>query len=290
MKRAECISIAGLLVVVFGLLVRCCVIADSTDGPSREMISAALRNQLTACGRSLEVKYTYAQDKGGSGGFDIRYVRTPDRRFIELKSKSGYSELNSFDVRTNEFRQLTSCPSSGTPAGLIASGLFGNGILGTQTVHDPILLPLGTRTLLEAVADARVVGTEEVNQFRCWRLEVPPDSNAPDVAGYVVWLDATIGFCPRRVRIDFRDQDSKPKIIDFSAYEQIAPGVWFPKVITYRTQVQLGEEAARTDITIRSEISEVHVDKAFSSSELAVSFPSGTQVRDNIIDAEYTVN
>lgn len=287
-KRITAALVMATTLVVTGIVMR----SGSADSgpPPIDFITASLRNQETACGRSIEVRYKYWRVGAEDAAFSMRYVRTPQNLFIERTDDHGSVIRNSYDNSRSEFREVH-ITSLGTKTGSIDRSL--QGILHTQDVMDTVRRPLDTDSLIDVIARGTVAASKElVDGVLCWRVDSP--ANAVEVSTFVIWVDPEKGFCPRRIQINWRDQirRPKPKIIEFEDYTDIGNGVWFPMQVRILTHIPANSGYPPEligDSVVVSKFDEVHIDKSFSLDELTVQFPSGTDVTDNLHNMVYKV-
>jgi hypothetical protein len=249
------------------------VLAD--DVPSTGFIAAALENQEAAAGKSLEVKYEYQEERDASP-CHVRYVRTPVVLYIEF-SKDGFMTRSSFNRLTSEYRQLFTT-EAGTKYGLVQGRLAPP--LSTRLPMDPVRYNVPHGALREAVKSGAVASSREaVSNRSCWRVDIPAASGH---AAHRIWSDPDNGFCPRRIEIPREGRDTQ--VIEFSDYRDLGGGVWFPGLITNQFEIpNVGK------LRYLSRLQEVNLGKAFSADELIVTFPPGTQVRNDIMDAVYVI-
>ena len=64
----------------------------------------------------------------------------------------------------------------------------------------------------------------KVGEHSCLKIEIP--GRNLNLKTYVVYLDPTVGFNPRR--IDFVWRDNRPSTVWYSDYQKVA-NVWFPR-------------------------------------------------------------
>jgi len=132
---------------------------------------------------------------------------------------------------------------------------------------------------------------EKIDGHDCWRVEIK-DSNDKKTLNHVIHLDPTIGYCPRRILIDAKDEFyGKWEItVDFKDYREIAKGIWFPAELDHcRNMPKLKVDNERTITKALN----LRGDKTYEPQQLLVSFPVGSRVnveQPNGSWAECTVN
>lgn len=269
-----------------------CIIASSgLDGaaasPATDFMAAALRNQETACGASLEIRYRHIGHDVNEGkvapAVNIHYIRTPDALFVEQELPSNSPEApsnpkESFDRKTGEYKLLlpdVNNKSTGMVRGYLHGFFLNQDFVETTQYH------LFEGVLWELI-ERGVVGKEQdqIDGHSCWRIEVLSTRDAIDK--YVIWVDPAIGFCPRRVEVYWKTV--APQVINFKDYKEISTGVWFPMEHTVDLNTAKGRK-----LHVVSIVDKVEVGREIPKSELLVQFPSGTKVRMGKPAIVYTV-
>ena len=110
----------------------------------------------------------------------------------------------------------------------------------------------------------------------CWRIDV---ENL-----YSVWLDPSVGNCPRKLEYTYPDPERWTRIV-FRDYQQVDGAIWFPM----EQIVEYSQDGGTTVSKVVSTVGEIHVGGAVPRENLLLKFPSGTDVRDEVADATYTV-
>lgn len=251
--------------------------AETPSVPTAEFIAASLQDQEVACGKSLEVNYEYREERDAQP-CNVRYVRTPDISFIEFSLPGGNLVTKaSYDRGRREFQQYTST-AGGTKTGAIKNQI--DAPLSSRLVMDTTRYNINGGTIGEVIRHGTVFETTEmIDGHACLRVDVAPSD---DRGACSVWVDPQIGFCPRKVEIP--RENRKSQVIEFSDYKEIANGVWFPGTIDNRFTIP-----DKGEMHYISRVKETSVDKPFLQEELTVTFPSGTEVIDSVLDAKYTV-
>lgn len=260
-------------------------VAGSSDVPSPEFIAAALKAQEDNTGRSLDVTYTYSRSDGSSST-NIRYVKTPAVGFMELTRANGTVEKCRYDKVSREYKHLITNPG-GEKLGQIAARIMGP--LGNNLPMDPIRFNFTGIPLVECIGNGTVApAMEDVDGHSCWRINIP--SGRDDVQGYSVWLDPEIGFCPRRVEMSYKSR--QPWFVNLKDYHNLGNDVWFPMRIEYRFYVnspavtgQVGD--VQQDMIYAAE--HIYIDRPITDEDVAVDFPPGTRVSDDVHGETYVV-
>jgi hypothetical protein len=268
-----------ILLLVLGMF-GCVSPSLAQQPPSIESIVAALNAQELASGPSLDVTYTWGSltpPKAGTGRSEIRYVRTPQLLFMEVKqehydSSGGWKLFEtircSFNRSTGKYREVGTSGSGGVPEARVSSG----GHL-MRFASDPIpdvlfKSLLGTKPLVQAVASGRVAKQQElIDGAMCWRVDMPykvVGSQESDVT-WSVWLDPKIGFCPRQIATNFWSHGTgHNRTTDtFSRYRGIE-GVWVP----------MRQVSGSTEVEVKTVLVGTQIDEA----ELRVVFPEGSHI------------
>jgi len=247
-----------------------------SDAPSVEFIAAALRNQESAV---IEVKYSESEfgvsAEPAIDWLKTHYIRTPEVLWATQTWMVSSREVReaSYDFSTRENRRLTTL-QDGSHIGRVETEVsepFTN-----LDLVDPVRYPLywywseeGPRPLSGWVLQGRVLPEQEdIDGHRCWRVDVVEP--LPGLEKYSIWLDSTIGFCPRRVDVISADRTI---VARFQDYRELAGGIWFPM-----KQVNEGDAGDSRKYTSVMTVSEVNAGKTFSKESLLVKFPSGTKL------------
>ena len=290
------IGILAVLALCFAVALGKLWAASAQAPPTAEFLAAALQSQEAACGDSLEVNYTIAPEttKVPSGYADpkttighpitrVHYVRTPDRQFAEeVASEDGkelYSKKQTYDRATGQSRTLESNPEKSNGYGLIA---MGRGLIGRPELLDPILICSFQQPLQELCAIGSVSSEMElIDGHSCYKINIAPGQG--DTESRSIWLDPSVGFCPRRIAV-LRADGSPRYTTTFFDYKT-TDGVWFP----WRMEIVCTDVDGSIWNTVHCQAIDLSLGKAFSKDSLAVTFPSGTEVVDRVLNLEYTV-
>lgn len=287
-KAYICLLFVTSAAVCYGVAV---ATAGSDDTkPAAEVLAAGMRAQIANSRQPVEVKYTRRVDGGGVTGTG-RYVRNGTTLFAEEKYANGSAMATTLDTATRAFRQLFRS-KQGRCSGWIAIGAAG-ALLGTQDNYDPLLRPLGDEgeTLIDVVGRGAVIGSVDVDGHACWRVDTKASPSDPSVSRYSVWVDTSIGCSPRKLEIAFPD-GRKPKVIGFLDYKEVANGVWFPAQETCTTQTRKDPKlpvSPLADVVITWEADSLTAGTEVTAAECKISFPSGTEVRDDVHERSYTI-
>lgn len=241
------------------------------EPPSAEFMAAALRNQESAAA-CLEVRWT-----SGGGKDEYHYTRTRDVLRLDRNAPDGTVYQYSFDRQTLEQVSLSISPIKKEGTASITKGCVMDPF-GQKNFFDPVryFLYRGPDAADGGLVNQIAAGTvsaikEEIDGFQCWRVNVPvPDSMSSRLARQVVWVDADIGFCPRRVEFVWKDQ--LPGVVRFVDYTQVADGVWFPR----KQLIMWPDDTGQKYYTITNEVTEVRVGPSVPKEQLVVKIPSGT--------------
>lgn len=265
-------------------------LSSSTSAPTPAYLAAALRNQENACGPSLEVRYTHDLCKINSNEpHDVRpvyYVRTPDVLYMEFERASGTIEKHCFDRASGERRSLEIQDRLwGSVAGYSRS-MF-SFLSSWETARHALRAsspPAGEGGVLcEQIAHGVVAEEmEEIDGHPCWRVEIDEPPERSTLRKRIVWLDPTIGFCPRRVELPWKNKS--PSIVTFKDYREVGNGVWLPWEQVSEYSVHGGEKYRMVNT-----LTEAQVERAIPKSDLLIKFPSGTRVYDQPADIRFTV-
>lgn len=258
----------GLLTSLIYVTPRVFAVNSSTI-PTAEFLAAALRNQELACGQSLEVRYTCETHKVGDGMpyDDVRkfyYVRTPEALYADVEKQNGKKIVYSYDRGTQEYRM-----SSGSQSGRIGEGLADP--FGCREFLETTRYYLYEGPLCESIKSGTVrEQMEKIDGHDCLRVEISTARGT--LEKYIVWVDPTIGFNPRR--IEFVWKEERPTVVMFEEYAQIDGGFWFPKK-QVNEYFDTGLNAAYTQTNI---VDTVSTGRTIPKDQLTVKFPSGTTV------------
>ncbi len=273
------LSVAAWLVLLgtgLNLMIVACSVS-ALAAPSMDSISAALKKQEEACGASLDISYVWEgvkRPEAGSPRSEMRYVRTPQRLFLEEKqgryaSSGTWSVYETttcvFDRVTTEFREICKSPSGdviGARMGKTISNRFTS-----DPIPDVLFKRIPITPFFEAVRTGKVAREQEVvDGAKCWRIDIPGQA-VEWSESWSVWLDPKLGFCPRQIVTKFSSEGRVKNAFTevFSHYQQFGRDVWIPmlQVLSNGTQ-----------IVVKS----VAVGKKIASDDLSVTFPPGTQV------------
>lgn len=252
-------------------------IRGNSEAPSGEFLAQALAHQEELCGRSLDVAYALSIDNKHQS--DCRYVRSPDTLFLERRSELRDSRFR-LDRNSKESRQVMIRKDGGQSEGIIDDKFAGD--LGNRVIPDVVLFPLDVGTLSELVSRGKVqADKQDIDDSSCWLIEIPSKYTPDEV--YRVWVDPTIGFCPRRIEI--LRANRLPQTIDFLLYKDLGNGIWFPTEI--RNNYQFVSDNTDRMVEVVMKVNKVDIDQTISKSELDVVFPKGCHVYNKITNAEY---
>lgn len=247
--------------------------ADHAQTVTAGRIAAAMRAQLRAASKSIEVRFAL-----GAGNtpklMDCRYVRSPGLLYLQTTSKYT-AELESYDLKTKEFRALST--KRAPDSGIIQSGWNG-AMMGTQIMYDPLLRAVDDdENLIDVAARSKIVGREKADGFACFKLEAAPLKNGSEgTSKLVIWVDPKIGFAPRRLEF----AGTSKTLVTFSDYIEYLPGVWLPKL---ETAVGRAAVPNSKPLRYRSSSQVERVERfATVAAPTGIRFPRGTSVYDRV--------
>lgn len=266
--------------------------AVSSEIPSADFLAAALEYQETAAGSSLELRYTEGSPTPvapGCGRRNIRYVRTKDVVFVEetlesLKSNQEWvvteTAVHRFSRPDKEYRSLVTKVKGADSTGYLDHISLG-GRINDATILDPALRSIAAKSLSTRIRSGIVQTTQEtVEGHGCWRVDFAvPQVISPTVSGSV-WLDPTIGFCPRRIELRESEAGNTRAIITrYANYLNPCTDVWIPG------EASTTLEPSDTSGTVTKTM-EVHVGREVPLDELMLEFPSGQRV---LVDKQHWI-
>jgi hypothetical protein len=179
--------------------------------------------------------------------------------------KDGGKTTSSYDRNTNEFRILNQ-QRWAYPSGRIGSGLAD--AFGARELLETVMYPLHIHPLCNVIKfGIASEQTEKVDGFECVRIEIP--STVSTTEKYLVWLDPTIGYNPRK--IEFLQKGIQPDVILFKDYKQVSDGVWFPR--TQCIQYGSAQHSTAETITVENRVTSITVGRVIPKNEVLVEFP-----------------
>lgn len=274
MRTINSIRFAFLILGVVAM--SCSESASSIETPSAEFLSAALKRQLQS--GPVEVNYVYTNEGRPEKTRRCLYVRTSVKQYLESRIPDGTLSIQLFDAVQNSGRFLT---ISGNEKHAAIANRAERDERGYARLPDPLLFNFPNGTLCDLIGTGKVsTTTSMVDGHSCWRVEISPDSTRP-YPQYIVLVDPEIGFCPRLIESYFAKDFSLIALL--SEYTDIGSGVWYPRRMQIKPTYE-GVLASSRDVAVES----VKFADEQQVNSLRVDFPSGTIVRDLILDAEYT--
>lgn len=276
-----CTTIAALILAI--------VYAQSNNqGPDIGFVVAALKNQLHASGKTLEVTYQYQYKNAAGDVLEVKYTRTPTRvMFIEIEGPRMV-EQSSYNPTTVEVRRYELLKANGRQVGSISNELgYPLGVGGIAM--DPVLLSVWEGLLLDKIGRGVMADSmESIDGHPCYRIDITPTDT--EYEPYTVWVDPKIGYCPRQIV----KHVEKPTVVKLSDYIDLGDGIWFPKKIVYAAYWPIVRK--KFPKTIPSDTVElawtainVRLVETDSANPPIVQFPSGTKVTDEIAGTTFTV-
>lgn len=248
-------------------------LCPASETPSIEFITAALNSQLQTAAIDVDFSQT---DSGSPVVGSFRYVRTKDIQFMSREEK-GNRGFCVFDRKRGIGKQFVL--ENGQKQGWVKSDTS-NMPFELAGWPDPVLCLLHIGNLVDVIGEGTVSDTmEKIDGHDCWRVEIKRIKPAL-TQKYVVWLDPSIGFCPRRAETSW---EGHQQVCTLTDYKDIGKGVWFPMLVRWESP-DLGQMT----------VTEAKVTRAAAVTDLKAlkvetSFPSGTKVEDDPMNANYTV-
>lgn len=242
----------------------------NTRRAAAQSVAAALARMESLRG-PLEV-----QCDGVSGGSflrNVRYASKGGQSWIEVSWRGGI-HTQWYDAHTHEGREMLVTPR-GINSGCVFAGKPGPLLIGS-VMPDPIIRSIESQPLVEALKRGEVTDFQEtVDGYACWRVLIPSREVSYD--RFVVWVDPSIGFLPRR--IEFAHDKRRSSFQSFTEYKQLRAGVWFP--------MRMSRWDAGGQETNVSTVTQVHSGDALPKDSLKIVFPSGMRVEDQIANRTY---
>lgn len=279
-RLAQC-GLAFVAVIVLATL-GCCAPAMGAEAPDAAFIAAALQQQESA---PIDVVFTISEKPAGAPDTDelkdyieSHYVRTSDALWIKQKFNTNSKETteSSYDRSTKEHRALTTLQDGKALAHVRQGALVG--ALQEQSLLDPVRFYLsassdGSATFLYQWAKYANVSQEmeTIDGHTCWKLEIA--NPTPNAEQFVIWVDPTIGYCPRQVDVMRRGGIGRCRT-RFGDYAEVEPGIWSPKLQV--SDIPKTKSGPAVTITIKAKELKggVKPDKA----SLLVKIPTGTRL------------
>ncbi|MGC8862071.1 MAG: hypothetical protein ACP5R5_04750 [Armatimonadota bacterium] len=255
-----------------------------------DFLAAALGYQ-----ESVPIDVRYKLGENGKDFMEVHYVRTSEFMRREDRELAGEVVIQSYyDRATDDFRSLKTGRGSKEGVGFVSLGTFDQ--LSQTDTLDPVLLPLpgarsnrsGDVALRSWVGRGEVVGTEDVDGHACWRVEVRPEVRGRSIKKHIIWLDPTVGFCPRLVKIVWRTGGAS--VFRFEDYFEVCPGIWFPRALTCKVPPDPGDEiepGGEKRTLLYARLEDVKCGATMSKEDATVRFPSGARVRVWVSEEEY---
>lgn len=251
--------------------------AFAIEAPSAEFLRAALVDQLQ--GASIEVSYDYGFDGKPETVTRFRYLRTQQIQYLSA-TMEGQPAFAWFD-RTARTLRLCGM-DQGVRKGLITDSKRSTP-LSLASIPDPVLYNLPAGELIDLIGGGTVSpNRENIDGHECWRVDIVPGNKSYKTHTYTVWIDPNVGFCPRL--IEERRECVVFLRVSFSDYTNIGSRTWFPMQIRWVTKTPGAEDSVSVARALTA-----RVIPESASQMLDTSFPSGTEVQDRILDAEYVV-
>lgn len=250
----------------------------ATEPPTCEFLSAALSSQLEA--GSIDLVYDYSHDGKLAGVTHCRYVRSPRIQYF-AQGDERVPSFAWFDKISGTFRLLSN--DKGILSALVSDSKS-NSILSRASVPDPILYNFAAGDLLSVMNTGTVnKNMEVVDGHDCWRVDIVVNDKPAAGDRYAIWLDPDLGFSARRIEAHWPNDIAciTTKLYDYSKVDE---RVWIP--MTMKWVISHPGEADSTSTVV---IKNAKIVPELTVSDLDTSFPSGTEVNDKILDAEYVI-
>ncbi|MHB1001859.1 MAG: hypothetical protein ACYC27_21680 [Armatimonadota bacterium] len=283
------------IVICFAVMIIIAIIVvniKTSNDSKKDLIVTALRAQDALGGQSLEVIFDYGSQKEGSEVAHYRYVKTPELLFVS-NSLPDFEEREAFDRNLSEDKLLYISRRNNRKTGVISRDV--EGPLSLQSVMETGRLRLKEGLLMDIIARGYVSDEmENVDGSNCYRINTE-FKNARNIRKYTIWVDEKIGFCPRRIELQTRNNYNR--ITQFTDYRDLGGGYWFPGVITHSettrdpqlvSHVAPGVDGPMQLVNIAT-IKSIALKKNIDTSTLKVAFPSGTEVQDSIRHKSYRI-
>ena len=266
---------AMLFCLIGGIVVFWGVTSAAVTVPTASFLAAALRNQETLCGPSLEVVYEATQDKVNKTKFySGTYIRTPDVLFSDetcfKNDKAVYTVKTSYDRSAGESRRYAVYSPEDPSKNHVRIQKSMEMPFNMQSFTETSRFAIYQGVLCDVIDKGTVASAREsIDGHECWRVTIP--STKPGTKDTIVWLDEDIGFCPRQIIQGF-ENIAEPDVISFRDYREVKPGVWFPQ------QHDIGFDTKERPVSLSIRITSATAGKAYSSDQLLVNIPSGTRI------------
>jgi len=251
--------------------VDCTFTVDLFNFPSGPFLAGGIRNE-PAPGSATPEKRSVAP---------ARYVRTPDILF----RKGPKTELSS--ERTGPTGFLDARCKESSENGEVSGGICYHKTLAIWSGLDRIdhvLFPcyprsddLSTVFLIGWVKYGKVLAEQDaVNGHVCWKVDIT-DTGDSLVRHMEVWLDPSIGLCPRRLRGYGRNTSGAAftLAVDWDEYSQVSPGIWFPG---RQDVIRSAAEPSATDLRSLYKATKLDGTKTYTRDDLRVTFAPGTSI------------
>lgn len=243
--------------------------------PTAQFISDQLKAQEAKFGASLEVRYSeeFHQVGGGAKGTSTWfYTRTPEMLRLGRTDEHGNKIVCSYDRVSGESRRMEA--SGGDCVGSTFTGK--DRLFQYRELIETTYCPLQDGPLYQWIRRGNVGPNQElVDGRKCWRVEMPAVKN--DALGkYIVWVDAGIGYCPRR--LDLLWKREKPTSVTLSDYANAGKGAWYPK----RMSIKYFDQGREYRLT--STVDLLQAGRKIPKDEMMVKYPSGTKVIDRGVE------
>jgi len=252
-----------------------------SDPPSSEFISAALRSQLLAS--PIEISFSHSVTTIPDRVAYFRYIRVENEQLLEGKDPDNDARVSRiwFDKDKKLAKYFYPDDESDTLRGIIDSKK-GNTLLAFADLPDPIRYNFPAGELIDLIGLGVVSETMEVIDGKdCWRVQIiPPANPGVDDDKYIVWLDPSIGFCPRRIEAQVTSE--RTNVAKLTDYQSLGSGIWYPMTVQWDL-INNGEVSSSTNVKVNKADLVVESDLP----NLEVKFPSGTEVEDLIHNATY---
>jgi hypothetical protein len=170
-------------------------------------------------------------------------------------------------VTLNKSKKLTIGPGK-QRMGEMWGGYGGD--LTRQDMMETVMYPISGTNLVDLVKTrGRITDTKvEIDNHICWLIIADAEED-PRYEEYKIYLDPDIGLCPRR--IERVKKDGKSTILYSKEYQEIAEGVWFPRIMEHVNY--------EDDIRVEMRVVKAEV-KPVTEKDISVEFEPGMTVLD----------
>ena len=293
-------SIIALVCTTLCLAVTPCLAADTAKPPTIAQILRALERQNAA---TVEVHYTRefvssdrreVSEGKRAENHSYVYIRTPEMLYMKTIYPSGFAQLclEYSSVRSGVDGMASFVDKATLPDGKWRSRrqtrVYPTVWEGSNRM-ETLLYPLDKRASFDRrsfvysiVSVGRVLPEmQKIDGHDCWKVKYEPTGKKPLVKLYEIWLDSTIGFCPRKAVsygvTGWMSDVTYTAVVSFNEYKEIADGIWFPQVV--KTMINGWPKTGESRGNIYT-ATEIYGDKPYSKADLTLKFPPELKTTD----------